>query len=264
MIEKGSVKDELEKTEVQELTQSVDAKSLQVLGGHIQQIYYVIAAIMELFESDINSYYAKKQENPADVKTASAPIELLLEEYFIPFMIHYLKDLKSESISVLATPEMSEMMDKFEIKVNSGGFYELAKMNKEQYLLFRNLFIDERLHKEELLKNRNSNAMEILLRTFCMVMCKKLPTDIQFPANLHIRVHLSPVKIADKPLGAIVRLTIPQKKNPKVKEQKDDDAGSDAASAKSIPEYVEIDQQGKALAVNGFTASLPSRVCVIN
>jgi len=54
------VKDDLDKIEVQELSQSVDAKSLHVLGGHVQQIYYVVAAIMELFESDINNYYTRK------------------------------------------------------------------------------------------------------------------------------------------------------------------------------------------------------------
>lgn len=219
---------------------------------------------MELFESDINNYYTRKQEDPANVKSATSPIELLLEEYFIPFLVSYLKDLRSESISIIATPEMTAMMEKFEIKVNAGGFYELAKMNKDQYLLFRNLFIEERLNKDEWIKNRNSNAMEILLRTFCMVMCKKLPSEIQAPANLHIRIHVSPHKASEKPLGAIVRLTIPQKKNPNIKEQQDEPAGSDAGSQKSVPEYIEIEQSGKALAVNGSTASMDSRVCVIN
>lgn len=140
----------------------------------------------------------------------------------------------------------------------------MAKMNKEQYLQFRNLFIDERLHKQEWTDNRNAPAMELLLRAFCLVMCKKLPAEFHPPTNLHVRIHLSPQKACEKPLGAIVRLTIPTKKNPKFQDQPEEAAASDAASQKSVPEFVEIDQEGKSLAVNGLTATLPSRVCVIN
>ena len=92
----------------------------------------------------------------------------------MPFIMGFLKELKSETISIIATPEMSEMLQGFEIKVNNGGFYELAKMSKEQYLQFRNLFIDERLHKQEWTDNRNAPAMELLLRAFCLVMCTLL------------------------------------------------------------------------------------------
>lgn len=42
------------------MVQPVEARSLHVLGGHFQQIYYVVAAIMDLYESDLASYYAKK------------------------------------------------------------------------------------------------------------------------------------------------------------------------------------------------------------
>jgi len=60
MIDKGTMKEELEKCELQELDQCVDAKSLHTLGGHFQQIYYVVAAVKELFDTDINSYYHRK------------------------------------------------------------------------------------------------------------------------------------------------------------------------------------------------------------
>ena len=95
-------------------------------------------------------------------------------------------------------------------------------MQKEQYLQFRNLFIDERLHKEEWIKNRNANAMELLLRAFCLIMCKKLPTEVHAPANLHAKIHLSPAKTSQKEVGAIVRLTIPVKKNPKMLRESQD------------------------------------------
>jgi len=187
----------------------------------------------------------------------------MLEEYFVPFMVNYLKDIKSENISIVATPEMQQMLESFEIKVNPGGFYELAKMNKEQYLQFRKEFIEDRQNKEEWKKNRHELAMENLLRAFCLIMFKKLPAEVHFPGNLHTKIHLVPPKTSEKEVGAIVRLTIPQKKNPKLKDVQDE-AGSDKESQKTVPEFIEIDQEGKALAVNGLTASLPSRIVVIN
>jgi len=127
---------------------------------------------------------------------ATSPIELLLEEFFIPFAVSFLKDLRSEFVSIVATHAMTEMLDGFEIKVNNnnGGFYELAKLTKDQYLKFRNMFIDERLYKDEFTHNKNAGAMELLLRTFCLIMCKKLPSEISFPPNLHTKIHLVPAK----------------------------------------------------------------------
>lgn len=266
MVDKGKMKDELEKCELQELDQPIVGESLHTLGGHFQQIYYVVAAIKELFENDISSYYHRKQENPGDCNKATSPIELLLEEYFVPFCVSFLKDLRSECLSIVATDAMAEMLEKFEIKVNAqGGFFELAKMNKEQYLRFRNLFIDERLYKVEYRENKQDSAMELLLRTFCLVMCKKLPTDVTFPPSLHSKIHLVPAKTTQKEVGAIVRLTIPQKKNPKHKDHLGDSHSQHSGDDhKEQPEYIEIDQHGKSLSTNGLTASLPSRVVVIN
>lgn len=112
------------------------------------------------------------------------------------------------------------------------------------------------------MKNRHEMAMELILRAFCMVMSKKCPPEISVPGNLHTKIHLVPPKTSEKEVGAIVRLTIPQKKNPKLKDAHEE--GSENESQKTIPEYIEVDQEGKALAVNGCAPNLDSRIIVIN
>lgn len=66
-------------------------------GGHIQQLYYVIATIMEKFEGDLTAFYERSREDPiAANKAADTPRELLLERFFLPFLLHYIKDLKCD------------------------------------------------------------------------------------------------------------------------------------------------------------------------
>jgi len=59
----------------------------------------------------LSAYYKKKQEAPTEVQKASTPAELLMEQYFIPFLVNYIKDLKADGISIIATPEVVELMD---------------------------------------------------------------------------------------------------------------------------------------------------------
>lgn len=55
--------------------------------------------------------------------------------------------------------------------------------------------------------------MELLLRAFCMIICKKLPTEVVHPPTLHTRVRLVAPKANEKTKTAVVRLTIAKKKN---------------------------------------------------
>jgi hypothetical protein len=258
VINKGDVKKFLENTEVVETGNKTDQKSLSVFGGHLQQIYYVVTAILELQSpEELDDYYSKKQANPSEVVKASNPTELMLEQYFMPFIVGYMKDLRSEAITIVATPEAAELLDSFKI-AHASGYYELTKLTKEQYIRLRHLFCEERMKNPVWIENKNEQAMEMILAAFIMVMCKKLPADISCPPNLHTKIRLMAPKAAEKPCSAFVKLTFPMKKNEvPVRES------AESAEVKQ-PEMVEIEQDDKCLAVNGNNAALDYSVVVIN
>ena len=79
MLDKGEVKKDMQHTEVVELENKADAKFLSVFGGHFQQLYFIVTAILEVCDCDLTDYYKRKQENPAEVTKPTSPAELLLE-----------------------------------------------------------------------------------------------------------------------------------------------------------------------------------------
>lgn len=109
-----------------------------------------------------------------------------------------MKDLKIENVSLTATPQVAELLASFGIQVNPQGAYELAKLTKEQYLQFRHLFIEERMNSSVFLRNKNNQAMELLLSAFAMIICKKLPAEVPHPQTLHTKVRMVPEKVSAK------------------------------------------------------------------
>ena len=59
-------------------------------------------------DTDLNNYYQKKQEDPKaeEVQKANNPRELLLEQFFVPFMLNYLKELKCEYLQFMIPPKL--------------------------------------------------------------------------------------------------------------------------------------------------------------
>ena len=100
------------------------------------------------------------------------------------------------------------MLEQFKIGLNVNGFYELAKMTKEQYIRFRNVFVEERMFKPEFIKNTNRKVMDLILSIICMIICKKLPAEISVPATLNTKVKLIAPKVDSKPEKAVVTLSI--------------------------------------------------------
>jgi hypothetical protein len=70
------------------------------LGGQLQQMYYVVNAILKVFpdESELVDYFAKVAEDPKQesIKNPRNPRELLLENFFIPFLVTKIKELQCE------------------------------------------------------------------------------------------------------------------------------------------------------------------------
>jgi hypothetical protein len=78
---------------------------LGALGGQIQQWYYVINAISELYsEDDLKSFHQKCQTDPQAAKKASTPRELILEQFMVPFLLLAIKELKPDFIQIVNTP----------------------------------------------------------------------------------------------------------------------------------------------------------------
>lgn len=86
---------------------------------------------MDLYEADVNKYYHRRQNKPEETNKATTPIELVLEQFFVPFLANYLKDMKQESFTFMASAEALVLLESFKIAVSANGFFELAKMTKE-------------------------------------------------------------------------------------------------------------------------------------
>jgi hypothetical protein len=97
--------------------------------------------------------------------------------------------------------------------------------------------------------------MELLLGALALIICKKVPSDVVHTKidTLHNKVRiLAPSSaLVQKPLGAVVRLTVATRP-----------ATEDDPEPKES--FVEIDQDHKAVAMNGRVASLPYTVPVVN
>lgn len=54
---------------------------LSSLGGHFQQVYYVVAAIHDVYGDNLQNFFARKAKNPNDAqaKKALTPRELMIE-----------------------------------------------------------------------------------------------------------------------------------------------------------------------------------------
>jgi len=96
--------------------------------------------------------------------------------------------------------------------------------------------------------------MELLLSALALIMCKKVPTDLGIAKidNLHNKIKLlQPPIVAQKPQGAVVRLTKALRPNSASKSDEDH-------------QLIGIDQDHRAVAMNSRPEKLAYIVPVIN
>ena len=152
------------------------------LGGQLQQLYYVVNAIIKLFpnDSDLQSYYNKLAEDPKQeaVKHPNTPRELLLENFFVPFLLTSIKELKCDHMQLLITPQLDALISTFKLPKTSSDLIDFARMNNEQYIAFRHAFVEERLYNETYRKNKGHKAMDLILSVLCQVLCNRVPKGI--------------------------------------------------------------------------------------
>lgn len=116
-----------------------------------------------------------------------------------------------EAFTFMSTAEMQAAMQEMKVGNHSSGHYDLSKMNKEQYIKFRHHFIEQRMYNPILAQNSNEKAMDILMQSLCLIMCKKVPSDLGINKvdQLQLRIKLlpRPEGVEDKTTSAVVRLT---------------------------------------------------------
>lgn len=90
IVDKGDIKSPSSYFELMDLHSNFSEKPvLTTYGGHFQQLYYIIGAIMEIWDDEmVMELYKRKNLNPTseDSKKALNPRELLVEQFFLPFL----------------------------------------------------------------------------------------------------------------------------------------------------------------------------------
>ena len=153
------------------------------LGGQLQQLYYVVNAIFTLFPNDdllLKDYYTKMSEDPKNdaLKNPSQPRELLLENFFLPWIMTAIKELKCDHLQFLIPPQLEALIATFKLPKNNEGILDFTKLNMEQYLAFRHAFVEERMFNETYKANTGQRAITLILDSVCMILCNRVPKGV--------------------------------------------------------------------------------------
>ena len=163
-------------------------KFLAGIGGQLQQLYYVIEAMYEIYpESDLNEHFVKKREDPKAeaVSKANTPRELLMEQFFVPFMLGFLKELKCDFIQFMIPPKLQQIIDTLKVNRNpQTDALDFTRLNDKDYYAFRHAFVEQKLFYETYQNNKNEHAIEAILNVICMVICGRVPKNtVPFMCN---------------------------------------------------------------------------------
>ena len=156
---------------------------LGALGGQIQQWYYVVSAILKIYNgpTELADYYNRKRANPTadESNKAFTARELMLEQFFVPFMVIAIKELKCETLQLMASPQLMKVIETLKCSTpSSGNPYDLTKLTRDNYLQFRYAFVEELNHHEILSNNENPDAMKMIMSALAMIMCKRVPEGV--------------------------------------------------------------------------------------
>ena len=207
------------------------------IGGQLMQWYYILNAILKIYpESDLKSFYEKMAEDPKkeELKQATTPRELMMEHFFVPFILTAVKELKGEFIQFLAMPEMVKLMEELKVVKNNNDLYDFTKLNQDQYMAFKHAMVTDRMFIDCYKVEENPRAMDMLLSTLCMIICGRVPKGIvafktdQLVSKVRIVQVAKGTEIADrhykdvsgKPVTikknvnerAVVRILVPKRK----------------------------------------------------
>ena len=78
-------------------------------------------------------YYQKVAEGPKQdaLKNPRNPRELLMENYFLPFMIMAIKELKCDEMRYLMYPKLDALVQTFKLPKNNQDCLDFTRLNNE-------------------------------------------------------------------------------------------------------------------------------------
>jgi len=88
-------------------------------------------------EKYLVEYHQKLSEDPKSEelkKYPKHPRELLLENFFLPFVLTAIKELKCGEIKYLLTPEMDALVQTFKLPRTGSDNLDFTRLTNEQYL----------------------------------------------------------------------------------------------------------------------------------
>lgn len=178
---------------------------LSGVGGQFLQIYAVAASLEERSGSEADQYFERTQKDPKDRSIKQAG-ELLVEENFVPFLLNYLNSANSH-LTFIAGPKVDALVKGFNHGMQENGLhYKMDKLDREQYLQFRNAFIED-LNEEESWKcAKKRNVLEQMLNAVVLAMCYKVPMELNVSCDMCARINLCPRMDSGKKCGAVLRV----------------------------------------------------------
>lgn len=165
-------------------------------------------------------YYYKLSEDPKNeaLKNPRHPRELLLENFFVPFLVTAIKELKCEEMKYFITPELDALVQTFKLPRNSVDCLDFTRLSTDQYLAFRHAFVDQRMFNPTFIANEGQKAMDMILSAICMIMCNRVPKGV---VSFRTDSLASKIKLVHAPRGievvarTVMEKTAPTAENPK-------------------------------------------------
>ena len=135
------------------------------------QIYYILEEIKKKYPKGLMNYMEKKITNDDEdyfLRPNNAR-ELLQPEHLMPFLMLYVKEMKSEAIEILLHPKCQQFLDGRQCPYD-----DLSKLSDDDVGKFKDLFIMNRVSKA----HRDADkTMETLLDYCVDILSKKVPVE---------------------------------------------------------------------------------------
>jgi hypothetical protein len=260
-------------------------------GGQLMQMYLIFEDILNRYPQGLKNYMEKKiQNDDEDYFTKPNNLrELLLPEHLMPFLMHYLKDMKNEYIEIVLHEDCKEFLNGLNVPYD-----DLSGMSDDDLLRFKELFNANRMSEFHL---GTGKMMDTLYDYLIDILAKRVPVEgvnvkvdqimprirlTPVPDNIFLQDQIVKEKVVNEDgvevehevekkrndkTHALIVLSVPQVEEeqeitfevtneasemPKTEGGAEDEEGAEKPKPKSktVHVLVDIDQQEKAIMLN--------------
>ena len=135
------------------------------------QIFYIFEEISNRYPQGLKDYMQKKIQKEADEDYFQRPNnlrELCTVEHQMPFLMHYLKDMRNESVDILVHPRVDQWC-----RDNDVDLENLANIDDDKLLTFRELVKDNRTRNLRGL----GKTMDSIFDNLIDIAARRVPQD---------------------------------------------------------------------------------------